>query len=642
MKIFRWGGLIGFVVFTALLVAVGFLFIDGWAKKGLEAAGFNMNGAEVNVGGANLTLSPLGFVFEDVEVANADKPTHNLLSLERMALQVNFPQLFLGNVRIEDVTIEGVSQDTERAKPAQVAAVETQTEVQNNGAVSKAKESVSAKASQFPEPSDIISEQTENTKAAVNNAEDTLNKSKQQVDSSVEALPGDEELAAYRTRIAEIKALELDSLENIQTAQKLVESVTKDVAQDKLAIEAVKLSVNNAVSESKKAVNAVLDAPADDWEQLQKDYPLNKESAVKVARLLLGESFFERVDQARYWYEKASPWLARLKSDDTEEATPERLDGQYIRFPHPNPTARFQLDNANLTFVADSWPWQLNIQDVTTHTGDLFKPTLLTLRRGEAGNEALVVDGRLDNVDGKSVDRFVLKGNGVRFAAQKTELAGTEINWTPSNANVTGELISTDGNLSGNVTLTFPQNEFSASGSGSSSRYLSQALAGIETFKVTIAVSGTVLRPSFSVQSDLDNQLSSGLQDVARAQYEAWLTDVKAQLDAEVDKLKAPVEAQLARLENERDQIQERIDTFETEVENEIRSLESKVKEERQKLLDKVQAEADAAKAKAAAELEAARKKAEAEKKAAEEAAKKAAEEKLKEEANKLKDKISF
>lgn len=642
MKIFRWGGLIGFTVFTALLVVVGFFFIDGWAKKGLEAAGFNVNGAEVNVGGANLTLSPLGFAFEDIEVANADKPTHNLLSLDKMTLQVNFPQLFLGNVRIEDVTVEGVEHNTERAKVAEVAEKEIESDSQGSKAVTAAKETIAAKAGQFPEPSEIVSAQTQNTKSAVRTAEDTIDRSKQKVDSSVEALPGDEDLAAYRSRIAEIKALELNSLENIQSAQKLVESVSKDVAQDKLAIEAVKLSVNNAVSDSRKAVGAVLDAPAEDWEQLKEDYPLNKESAVKVARLLLGEFFFERIDQARYWYEKASPWLARLKSDEPDEAAPERLDGQYIRFAHPNPTARFQMDNANLTFVADSWPWQLNIQDVSTHTGDLFKPTLLTLRRGEAGSEALVIDGRLDEVDGQSVDRFMLKGNGVRFGAQKADLAGTEINWTPSKANVTGELVSTEGNLTGNVTLTFPENQFTASGSSSSSRYLSQALAGIETFKVTINVSGTVSRPSFSVQSDLDNQLSSGLQDVARAQYEAWLKDVRAQLDAEVARLQAPVDAELAKLENQRDQIQARIDNFETEVENEIRSLESKVKEERQKLIDKAQAEVDAAKAKAAAELEAARKKAEAEKKAAEEAAKKAAEEKLKEEANKLKDKISF
>ncbi|MDX1342920.1 MAG: hypothetical protein R3227_11215, partial [Reinekea sp.] len=61
MKMFRWSGLIAFVLFTTLLLVLGFFFLDGWMKKAVEAAGFSVNGSEVNVGDVDLTLNPLGF-----------------------------------------------------------------------------------------------------------------------------------------------------------------------------------------------------------------------------------------------------------------------------------------------------------------------------------------------------------------------------------------------------------------------------------------------------------------------------------------------------------------------------------------------------------------------------------------------------
>jgi len=632
MKMFRWSGLIAFVLFTTLLLVLGFFFLDGWMKKAVEAAGFSVNGSEVNVGDVDLTLNPLGFRLTDVEVSDAQKPSHNVLQLGDINLDINLPQLFLGNVRINDITIADIETNTERKTPAKVAVKESDTPKAESALVSDAKAKVSSVAKQFPEPADILDAQTQNTRDAVSDAENTIEASKQKVSAAVADLPGDEDLASYKKRIAEIKAIELDSLENIQKTQGLLKSVSTDVATDKLAIEIVKRDINNAVKNSKAAVDAILKAPAEDWTQLKKDYPLNKDSALKVAQLLLGETFFERIDQAKYWYSKARPWLARLKSEDTvEDVKPQRLAGEYIRFPHPDPTAKFQLDNGLLSFVADGWPWQMTVQDVSSHKGDRFKPVQLQLRRGDAGSEALLINGVLDRQKGQSIDTFDLQGKGIAFKRQSIDLAGTELTWVPDRADVSGKIVVTDGELSGRVTLMFPKNDFQATGSGNGTKLVASAVSKIERFNVSIVVSGTITKPSFSVESDLDNQLSSALGDVARAEYEAWLKDVKTQLDAEVARLRKPADDALASLEARRDEVEARIKRFEDEVEAEIRSLEAKVAAERKRLEDKAKAELDAAKQKL-----------DAEKRAAEEAAKKAAEDKLKEEADKLKDKIKF
>jgi uncharacterized protein (TIGR03545 family) len=620
MKLFRWGGLIGFVVIVALIGVIGFFFIDDWAKKGIEVSGFQVNQAEVDVGSVRLSLNPIGFELSNIQIADPDKPTHDSVLLERINLEVNLPQLFLGNVRIHDVTVAGVQSDVKRANIARVMekkpADETATAPTTKD---KVEEKAAALVNQLPTPKEAVLAQVQNTQTAVKNAEQTISDSKQAVESSITKLPTDDDLASYKKRIAEIKQIELDSLENIKKSTDLLGSVSKDVATDKLAIETVKRSVNNAVRDSKNAVTDIAKAPGQDWQALKEKYPLNKDTALKVARRLLGDNFFVRIDQAKGWYEKARPWLARLKSSEDENA-PERLAGEYIRFPHPDPTAAFQLDHGKVSFTADNWPWLLTINDLTSHRGDFFKPTHLLLQRGTTDNAALKITGLLDRVDGKNLDTFEFSGRGIDFSSQSAELAGTTLKWVPEKADVSGKITSTAGQLNGKVSLMFPQNNLTASGSGATAGYLARAVQKVKTFQIDIAVSGTLLKPNLQLTSDLDNQLSDALAGIAKAEYESWLADARTQLDDEVQRLRKPADEALNTLERRRTEVEERIQRFETEVEQEVRSLENKVKTEQKRLQDPIAAE----------------------KKAAEEAAKKAAQDKAKEGLGNLKDKIGF
>jgi len=621
---------------------IGFFFLDGWLKKAIETAGFNMNGAEVDIAEVDFTINPLGFTLEGIQIADPDKPTFNTLVLSEVRLDINLPQLFLGNVRINDLVVADVQTNVERSSPAKLLIKEeSENEDDGNELAELAKGKVESVSQSLPSASDVIDNQTQNTRGAVETAKTTISSSKQQVDDAVKNLPGDSQLSDYKKRIAAIKALPLDSLENIKKTQKGLTSLTTDIAKDKLAIEKVKSTVNRSVGDSKKSVEAILSAPSEDWAQLKKDFPFNKKSAVKVAELLLGEGFFGKINQAKYWYGKAKPWLARLKSDPEEQA-PERLNGEFVRFYHPDPTAAFQLDAGLVSFISDGWPWALTVNDISSEQTDSSKPVLFQLRRGEENSEALLVSGNLDQIDGKSVDSFTLFGKGISFDDQKISLAGTELSWSPDNADMSGEVQSIDGELGGVVSLVFPKNKFAVAGGGSTEQYLKSALKEVESFQIDINVSGTITKPKFNINSDLDNQLSSALKGVAQAEYDKWLADVKEKLDREVTQLRKPVDDAYNQLTDKRDEVDKKIKEFEEEVEAEVRSLEEKMAAEKKRIEQKAEKELNAAKDKAAKELEAARKKAEEEKKKAEDAAKKAAEQKLKDEANKLKDKIKF
>lgn len=635
MKWIRWSGFAAFVIITLLLGVLGFFFIDNFAKRGLEAAGFAVNGAEVNVADVDLTLSPLGFQFNGIEIANPQQPDQNSLVIESARVQLNFYQLFLGRVRLQDVSVTEIATDQPRQRPAKVAEVNTNSETSSSGddeqQASEAKaESKTSLASRLPSTETVVNTATAKTRAAVDQAEQQLEQSQAGISTAVASLPGDEELNRYRARVKQLQGVELKDLKAIESLQKQMAELTGQLAKDKLTIETSRAKIRSAINDGKASIEAVVKAPAQDWQQLKADYPLNADTAVKAGRLLLGDSFFDRVDQAKGWYEQAKPWLSRLRRPE-EQPKPERMQGTFVRFPHPDPTATFQWDKGELSFNADGSPWQLTIQDLTSHRGDLFKPTRVQLQKGPAESIDWSLSALFDRENDRSVDTFRWQGEGVSFASQSIALAGTQLNWKPKPAAITGQLVVSGGQLKGASTLTFSENEFQIDQQSDAGKLLSKAFQDISTFKVMVDIAGTLKAPKVSVTSDLDNQVSQALNALVKDEYERWLASSRKAIESKAQELRKPLDAQLAKLQEKQQQVEHEVKAFEAEVTAELKKLEDKLAAEQARLEGELKAAAEAA-----------RKKAEAARKEAEEAAKKAAEDKLKEEANKLKDKFNF
>lgn len=646
MKIFRISGLIGFIVFTTLLLVVGFLFIDNWVKKGIEVSATNINGAEVNVASVDLTLSPLGFKIFDVQVTDKNTPTHNSLVIEEAVLDVNLAQLFLGRVRINDIRVQGIATNVERKRPGKLVEqnAEEPSALKEAGAalIESRKESL---ASAFPTPKEVVEESTAATKSAIANAEQSLTTSKSAVDTAVAKLPGDEEFAQYEEKIASLEAKKLDSLDALKIIQSEVKALGKQVGSDKLAIEQLKSEITKSVDSAKQAVNEIKAAPAEDWQTLLSNNPINKETALKVSKLLLGENVIGKFEQYQGYYETAQPWLARLnKMRSTEEEKPkqERLSGTYVRFPHPDPSPEFLIDQGAVSFKAAGWPWQMTMADVTGEQNITGKPTVFQIKRGEGENIAMQVDISLDRRDGVELDTVKLLGRGIKLTKQSTTITGSTLSWSPKPANLDGQIVINEGQAKGRITLAFRENEFTLTGDTKTDALIRTALSKVTQFDVYIDVSGPANKPKISISSTLDNQLGDAFSSTAKAEYDKWLATVRTELEAEVAKLRAPVDAELEKLKNIQQKAEQQAREFEQKVVQELARLEAKVESEIKRIEDEakaaIQSELNAAKEK----LDAEKARIEAEKKAAEAAAKKEAEDKAKAELDKLKGKIKF
>ncbi|TXR53113.1 TIGR03545 family protein [Reinekea thalattae] len=616
MKIFRWSGLIGFVVTLTLLVVIGYFFLSGWVKKGIEVAGMQANGAEVNVSGVSLSLNPIGFNIRGVQIADADKPSHNAAALTEISLQISLAELFLGNVRIEELIVSNVDTNTERSQVAklkeQSADDATQTDDSDSSAPSDSESSEQGSsiteqlADRLPSADSVVDSATASTQAALTLTEQTLSQSADQLDAIQAVLPSSSTIERYNAQLAALDISKVDSLDDLEKYQDALSDLADSIKSDTAKANQATKDVKNLTEANQAAFKALVSAPSQDWANIQQNYPLNKQSAIKVSERLLGDGLWQKIETAVNWYNKAKPWLAKLRSDKQEDDDQRtRSEGRFVQFEHPDPSAKFQLDHALLSFYSDGWPWHFSLDNVRSTLKGAVAPVTLELRRGEQGNARFLVTGLLERNDDRSIDTFNLQGNAIEVASRRLSIAGSELNWQPNKADVNGTLVIIDGELDGKVAINFASNQFSVIGDGVTARFLQDALSRIDQFSIDIALSGEATRPKFAISSTLDNQLSSVLQQVAEEEYQAWLSDVRNQFDQQVAQLTEPARSQLDQLNDVEKNIEQRIEQFQQQVTEPLDRLEDEVAAKRKAIEDKIKAEKKALEDKAKAEQKA-------------------------------------
>lgn len=596
MKLFRWSGLIAFVVVLTLIIVIGVLFLDNWVKSGLEAGGTRVHGAEVNVASVDLSLSPLGFEIRGVQVTDKENPERNLFELGTARLAMDLPKLFLGKISIDDLTVSGMSSGTERSEPGRIVPVDD-TSDSGPGVAQRARDAAASRADSvraaLPEPADAVNQALTQTRAATDQARATFESSRSEVGSALNNLPDDASIEQYDERIEALRGRSLNSLDAIRSTRADLEALQNQAVEDQLSVAAARQAANSAVSDSREALEAALEAPAEDWAALREAYPLNQASAVRAGRLLLGDAIFDRYDQARKYYTQAAPWLRRLapSGGEQEEESPTRLDGRYVRFDTPNPTPNFLLRQGLISFEVDGWPWSLTMSQVTGQQRLTGEPVTLQLMRGDAGNEAMRIDAVLDRRQPTTIDSFDVIGRDLAFSPRSLDLGGVNVDWAPGTVDMGGEVTVTGDQVDGRIELNFSGSVFEAEGEGQIAAALGDALEGITEFDIGIRVTGDVGAPELALTSDLDNQIQSALSAALRAEYNRWLEATKARLDAEVETLMAPLQARFDEIEAQGEAVREQADEFQQQVMDRLEALEQELLAERDRLSNAADAE---------------------------------------------------
>ena len=118
--IIRKGRVIAATVLVVLLVVLQFLFLDSMVRQGLVRSIGAVNGAQVDIDKANLSIGSGRLVIEGMSVTDASRPTHNLIQADRLVADVSISDLLAGRLVMDLVECDAMRMDVERKSPGEV------------------------------------------------------------------------------------------------------------------------------------------------------------------------------------------------------------------------------------------------------------------------------------------------------------------------------------------------------------------------------------------------------------------------------------------------------------------------------------------------------------------------------------------
>lgn len=118
--LFRKSGIVltGSAVLIALVLE--FFLLDMLVKKGLQSGISSTTGAEVNIGDAHLSLLGGSLEVEDLQITDPDKPTHNLVQIDTLAVDTSIQDLLRKSYVVDLMAGSVLKRDVLRDKPGKV------------------------------------------------------------------------------------------------------------------------------------------------------------------------------------------------------------------------------------------------------------------------------------------------------------------------------------------------------------------------------------------------------------------------------------------------------------------------------------------------------------------------------------------
>lgn len=590
-RLFRWAGLIPFMIIVGGLWLGGYLFADTIARALLQSNLTRVQGAQVDVGNVDVAWQPFGLVAEDLQFTDPNRPSHNALDIGQVAMQVDLLALLTGKVLIESLAVDELRFQTERTAPGRVVTRAPRPEREGPTALDRAVDTVD-----LPSPADALSRHGPlETEARAEAARATRDNVVDNVDARRRELPDEQTLANHRDRLQRLQDSELRSLEAIQDARREVADLSAQVAQDRQAINQFINSVETGQQDIRSALNDLLAGPGADLDAIRAAYNLSPDGQIALAGLLLGDQWAGWVEDGQRWYATATPWIQRLMDRRRQrEADPTGVEGYFVLFPEDNPLPRFWLREARLSAHAAGGDWSGRIVDLSSDHALIDRPATLEARStrldaAEAAELNVVWDRRVDNqVDTRfSIDRWRVSG----WQLEDDELP---IGLRSADTDLVLDAIWREG-WTGNMSWQFTDTRFGMPAEWRTGNLLRQALESVNRFDVQAELSGSSVVPRTRWSSDLDNQVAGALRDAVGAQVAEWEGQLRAELEQRRETLEEPVRAELVRLDEQRQEWERKRDELETEVVATLESFEQQLTEERRALERRLEEERRAA-----------------------------------------------
>ena len=324
-------------MFIGLVVVIGgfwWLLADWLLKTTIETVGTKAVGAKVELSGADLTFSPLGFHLDKLQITDPEQPMQNLFELDSATGNLELLPLFMGQVIIDELSATGMRFGTKRAYSGAINTPTTPPkpeEQEKSGGFDFA-----AVKEKLPSVDDIMARESLRTVELSKSFREHVKNQREELEKNIAALPDDAVLKQHEQRIKELTGSKIQSVQEFQQREKELQKLKDRIRADRDHIKNVLDQLSSAKEQLNQQYQALQKAPEQDWDRIKSQYGLDS-GIGNIARVLFG-------DAAKNWYQRLRSWtnqVQRLLPSDgdktPEPVQPPRGEGRLIHFASSNP-----------------------------------------------------------------------------------------------------------------------------------------------------------------------------------------------------------------------------------------------------------------------------------------------------------------
>ena len=588
----KWIRPSGALMFIGLVVVIGgfwWLLADWLLKTTIETVGTKAVGAKVELSGADLTFSPLGFHLDKLQITDPEQPMQNLFELDSATGNLELLPLFMGQVIIDELSATGMRFGTKRAYSGAINTPTTPPkpeEQEKSGGLDFA-----AVKEKLPSVDDIMARESLRTVELSKSFREHVKNQREELEKNIAALPDDAVLKQHEQRIKELTGSKIQSVQEFQQREKELQKLKDRIRADRDRIKNVLDQLSSAKEQLNQQYQALQKAPEQDWDRIKSQYGLDS-GIGNIARVLFG-------DAAKNWYQRLRSWtnqVQRLLPSDgdktPEPVQPPRGEGRLVHFASSNPLPDFLIRHAALSTELQAGSILVDVKDITHQPQILGRPMRIQATgTNMPERQSIKIDGVIDHVDPKNIkDRVNWTFNDWRLSdIVLSKETAMPLTLASARADLSGQINYGGKNLTTDINAAFKDTQWYTSASEGWEGRVANTLKSINQFKVDGKIQGDFQSPQFTLHSTLDEQLKQALAAQLKTAQNELKQKLQVRLNAEVEQAAGPYKDQLAFLTKSQGTTQQRVNQLDDMLKTQLKSAVNQQKQQAtDKLKDKV------------------------------------------------------
>jgi uncharacterized protein (TIGR03545 family) len=493
-----WG-----IALFAVLTLIWVLSIDWLVKSAIIAYGTELNGAQVELESAELSLWPAGLELINLQVTDAYNPMFNRFEAGSISATLDSALLLRRQVIVEQLDIIGVRMNSPRIRSGATkdTPIVTNTEFDFGGLIPDVS---------LPDMSLLLADAQQQVNAEIAGIEQEIVDIEQRWRNNIEQLPSKDKLAEYRAR--------WDKLSNASFMEKMLgaKKLKNDVSGDLKLIE----SFNQQLKDDRRLISGQIDRakglPRAQADRTMQSVGLSNEN-VAFVRAITG-------DQIDQWVTRAKTFSESLSSNTVEQA-PSRGTGRWVTFAEDDPLPQVLIRrgqfNGVLQLAASNMRVDGKLSDIAYPLEGYSQPAALVITARDDENASLLFEVTIDHRQADFSDDFNLEVMNLPISelalssgAEKTFLLEA------GNLNFIASGRASPDTVLANVVakLSDPRLTTDADLATKSEQFLADTLNTLDSVDLQVNVSGALQNPDVNIASNLDKILAAGLKSQISAQ----------------------------------------------------------------------------------------------------------------------------